>query len=368
MMAMYRLHFCMVILALAAAAGAFAQSGPRLSGSAVITELQDARSKLEAREQAHPDKSLDATAQRLAQWQQTLEKSLGSDTAQPVELMSDARRALAMRAHAGALRTQAYLASCTRCLEGDASTMAQALALTVDRLAEARDAPSAVPPVIEAVETPDGRAIFALHGGEAERQLVLVGKNLADAQCADPKVVATDAKGEPSTQQPTVKSAQPTRIELVLPGGDNIAPGSYVLHVKAQRKAFLVGCVAQPEAVGVVQVAPPPRFAVTYTLNARCSSGQGGASIRSGSLPVLTSYGATQVAQVEPDTCPTPDGFALSAQVTYADGSHEQIGPISQPADTTITAGLPGGLSLQWNPAIRQLVLRSAANACGGFY
>lgn len=367
-MAMFRLRLSMVLLALAVTAGACAQNAPRLSGSAVIAELHDVRSKLEAREQAHPDKSLEATVQHLSQWQDALAKNLGNDAAQPVELMGDARRAQAMRAHAAVLRTQAYLGSCTHCLDGDAATMAQALALTVERLAEARDAPSAAPPVIEAVETPDRRAIFAIHGGEAERHLVLVGKNLADAQCADPKVIATDADDKPLALQPTLVSAQPTRIELVLPGGDGIAPGSYVLHVKAQRKAFLVGCVAQPEAVGVVQMASPPHFAVTYTLDARCSSGQGGASVRSGSLPVLTAFGATQVAQVEPDACATPNGFALSAQVTYADGSHQQIGPISQPADTTITAGLPGGLSLQWNPAVRQLVLRSAANACDGFY
>ncbi|AIF48216.1 hypothetical protein [Dyella japonica] len=365
---MRSLSFCLALFALAVITTATAQTGPRLTGSAVIAELKDAQQKLDTRIQLHPDEPLKTVSQRLAQWQEALKKSLGTDAAQPVDLMGDARRAQAMRAHAAAMRTAALMDSCTHCLDGDAAVMAQALALTVDRLADARDAPSAPPPVVESVETPDRRAIFAVRSGEGDKHLVLAGRNLADAQCADPQVSATDEKGTPSAVQPTVTNAQPGRIELTLPAGSGLTPGSYVLHVKSQRKAFLVGCVAQPEALGVLQIAPAPRFAVTYTLDARCSPQPGGEPAKTGSLPALTAYGATQVAQVEPDACPTPVGYTLSAQVTYADGSQAGISPIAQPADAAITAGLPGGLSLQWNPAVRQLVLRSAANACTGFY
>jgi hypothetical protein len=359
------LGFCIALLFGTVAASAAAQGGPRLTGAAAIAELQSASEALQARAAEHPGTPLDGIAQRLAQWRAALDKSIGADNSQPVELMDGARRAQAMRAHAAVLRTQAYLASCTHCLDGDAASMAQALASTVERLQDPPGNPSAAPPVIEAIEAPDGRAIFALRGGAKPGRLVLLGKNLVDAQCPDPQVVATDAQGTRAAVQPALVSAQPGRIELNLPEGVSPAPGSYVLHVSGKRKAFLVGCVDQPEAIGVLQIAPAPRFALSYTLAATCGAAT---PPLSGSLPELTAYGASQAQQVDADGCPDASGYALSAQVTYADGSHAEIGPIAQPADAGISAGLPGGLTLSWNPAVRQLVLRSAADGCKGFY
>jgi hypothetical protein len=44
------------------------------------------------------------------------------------------------------------------------------------------------------------------------------------------------------------------------------------------------------------------------------------------------------------------------------------VGPITQSADATITAGLPGGLTLSWDPSVRRIFVRSGVNACKGVY
>jgi hypothetical protein len=54
--------------------------------------------------------------------------------------------------------------------------------------------------------------------------------------------------------------------------------------------------------------------------------------------------------------------------VTFGDGHSSTVGPISQIASAGITAGLPGGLSLSWDPSVHQLVVRPAASSCKGVY
>ena len=52
----------------------------------------------------------------------------------------------------------------------------------------------------------------------------------------------------------------------------------------------------------------------------------------------------------------------------FGDGHAVSVGPISQIASAGITAGLPGGLSLSWDPSVRQLFLRPGAASCKGVY
>jgi hypothetical protein len=160
----------------------------------------------------------------------------------------------------------------------------------------------------------------------------------------------------------------PNRIELSLPQTMSLQPGSYVLHVVAKRKAFLVGCTAQPEAVAAVQVAPSVRASVSYAVTATCR--QPGATDGSahalpaitGTLPDLAS-GSIVVAG-----CPDPVSYAITAKVEFSDGHSATVGPIAQIASAGITAGLPGGLSLSWDPSVQQLFVRSGGNSCQGVY
>ena len=66
--------------------------------------------------------------------------------------------------------------------------------------------------------------------------------------------------------------------------------------------------------------------------------------------------------------CADPLSYAISATVTFGDGHSSTVGPISQIASAGITAGLPGGLSLSWDPSVHQLVVRPAASSCKGVY
>jgi hypothetical protein len=54
--------------------------------------------------------------------------------------------------------------------------------------------------------------------------------------------------------------------------------------------------------------------------------------------------------------------------VGYADGASASAGPFEQSADANATVGLPGGLSLSWDPAVRQLFVRSGAPMCKGVH
>ena len=357
------------LLASGLVGSASAQMAPRLTGTSVVAELEAARQELAARASGLPHSSLGVTSERLAGMADALRKALGGDAGKPLDILDASAKASAYRAHAVAERVKAFLEASKGCLDADASAMADALAGTVVQVA-AVSGSSKLPPVIDGVETADHRPLFVLHGNGKETAFALVGANLLDTQCEDPRVTATDAQGRPQDIQPSVTGVSPNRIELKLAAGSRLSPGSYVLHVVPKHKVFLRGCTAQPEAIAAVQVAPPLRVSVSYTLTATCRAGKGGERIMppvAGTLPDVTGTG-TVSQQVDTADCTDPVSYAVSAKATFGDGHVASIGPISQIASAGITAGLPGGLTLSWDPSVRQLFVRAGASSCKGVY
>jgi hypothetical protein len=358
------------LLAPGAVTPARAQIAPRLTGSAVIEQLQAAQHDLAARAADRPHSSLGATSQRLASLTDALRKALGSDAARPIDLIAAEAKADAYRAFAVVQRTQAYLQASKGCLEADSNAMADALAATVDPVAGATGS-AKLQPVVNGVETADHRPLFVLRNSGKDTSFALVGVNLFDAQCENPQVTATDARGKPQAVQPRVTGVQADRIELTLTDPARLSPGSYVLHVASRRKAFLVGCAAQPETIAAVQVAAPPKMSVSYALTATCKTGHGGdqATERTvtGTMPEIGVTGtiSQRVALVD---CAEPVSYAVSAKVGFGDGRIVSVGPFSQIASAGITAGLPAGLTLSWDPSVRELFVRPASNRCKGVY
>jgi hypothetical protein len=358
------------LLAPGAGAPARAQIAPRLTGSAVIEQLQTAQHDLAARAAGLPHSSLAATGQRLATLTDALRKTLGSDAARPIDLIAADAKAAAYRAYAVVQRTQAYLQASKGCLETDSDAMADALATTVDLLAGATGS-AKLQPVINGVETADHRPLFVLRNTGKDTAFALVGANLFDAQCENPRVTATDAQGKPQSVQPRVTGMQADRIELALTDPSGLSPGSYVLHVASRRKAFLVGCAAQPEAIAAVQVAAPPKMSVSYALTATCKASHGADQVTertvTGTMPGIGGTGTVsqRVALVD---CAEPVSYAISAKVGFGDGRIASVGPFSQMASAGITVGLPGGLSLGWDPSVRELFVRPAGSQCKGVY
>lgn len=370
---------CCVLLALLAggAAGAAEPAagglGLRVTGDAVIAQLGTVERALAARSGATGDARLAAVAGQLGQRAQTLRAELGADADKPVDLIGKGEQGRVWRAHALAERAQAYLDVCANCVGEDAAAMTAALVTTADQLAAAPDGASAAPPVIDAVQTLDNRPLFVLRPGAGAVAFALGGANLLDTRCPDPKVTATDAHGTPLAVQPSVTGVSPARIELKLPTAAKLAPGAYVLHVVTTRKEFLRGCATQPEALAVLEVARPFKVSVSYTLSASCAApdAQGAAHdvvLGSGSLPELTAHGATVRQQVDTSACADALKYSLAAKLAFADGTSQAVGPFVQDAAASITAGLPGGLSLNWDPAVHTIVVRSGANTCKGVY
>ena len=356
------------LLAPSLAGSAAAQIAPRLTGSAVIGQLETAQHDLAARAAGLSHASLGATSQRLAGLADALRKTLGSDVDKPIAIIATDAKGSAYRAYAVAQRTQAYLDASKSCLDADASAMADALAKTVELLA-AGGASSKLQPVINGVETADHRPLFVLRKGGKNTAFALVGANLFDAQCEDPVVTATDGQGKPQSVQPGVTGVTPNRIELKLPDSSQLQPGSYVLHVMSRHKAFLVGCAAQPEALAAVQVAAPVKVSVSYGVAATCQSRNGEQVMPpiTGTMPDFAGRGAVSQS-IAMEGCTNPISYAITAKVTFGDGHSASVGPISQIASAGITAGLPGGLSLSWDPSVRQLFVRPSTSTCKGVY
>jgi hypothetical protein len=356
--------------ALATSTGA--QLAPRVTGEMVIAQLDAAQHDLAAKAHASADPQLVATSDQLAHMASDLRATLGgADATRPVDIIDGRAQARARRAQAAAQRTRAYLDISGGCIGGDARALADALAASVKRLADAEDASKDAQPVIDAVETLDHQPLFALHPGGKPLAFALIGTNLSDAQCADPKVTATNGQGAPLAVQPVITGVSAARIELKLPPSKMLDPGSYVLHVVPRRKTFLLGCVTQPEAVAVVQIAKPLRLSVDYTLTAMCAAAGGAEKtvpLGSGTMPEISAYGSTVSQQIDTTACGDPLSYAVSATVRRADGSSASVGPIVQSANASITAGLPGGLSLSWNPSIHTMLVRSGANTCKGVH
>ena len=358
------------LLAPAVVGAASPQIAPRLTGAIIASELDSAQQALAARASGLPSVSLADTSQRLGAMAADLRKSMGGDIDKPIDTIGAGAKASAYRAEAAVKRAQAFLVASKGCLGGDTAAMAQALARTVE-LEAAGTGSSKLLPIVNGVETLDQRPLFVVRGSSTPLAFALTGENLFDAQCASPVVTATDGQGRPLATQPGVTGVLPNRIELKLPDSSQLQPGDYVLHVLTRRKAFLVGCTAQPETIAVLQLAPPVKMTVSYSVTATCSAGHGGAGQ---ALPAVTGTmpdgaGTGTVAKyIKIDGCSDPLSYAISAKVTFSDGHSGSIGPISQIAAAGISAGLPGGLSLSWDPSVRQLLVRPADNRCKGVY
>ncbi|MEW9570862.1 hypothetical protein ABQJ54_03805 [Rhodanobacter sp. Si-c] len=345
-------------------AGATAQDAARPTGDYVLAQLDAARQALAQRAKAYPDPALAEAGRRLGQIGDALRQQLGGATAQPVEILGDKPKAAAMRANAAAQRTQAYLKASAACRGGDAKALAAALALAIEQLAAAPAADKS-PPVIDAVETSDQQPLFVVHPADQPLAFAVLGANLLDTQCANPQVSLTDAQGKPADAQPVITGVTPQRIALRLASTASLKPGGYVLHVVPQRKAFLVGCTKQPEAVAALQVVLPLHVTVEYTLTAMCG-GRGQVTLGHGSLPIVEREGGTASQPIDVSACANPSSYTVSAVAHFGGDDQAAVGPITQPADAGITAGLPGGLSLSWNPAIHTLFARTGANMCQG--
>jgi len=348
-------------LLLALAAPASAQLPPRLTAASVADQLDAARLRLAGQPAAA------TTAQQLQTLAQNLRSTLADEIAQPLTALDDRARGQVLRAHAAAQLAGDFADSVQGCREGEAGAMAQALALSIRQLAQAPAEGKPMQAAIDRLETADHAALFALRTADKPLALALVGSELHDPQCPDPQLTATDADGKPLSVQPRITGVLPTRIEFEWPGTAALAPGSYVLHARPQHKAFLVGCSAQPEATVAVQVVPAPKFVVGYALEAVCGrAAPTTVALGKGTLPPLDGYGATVTQAIDTSACADPVTYRISATVTYADGASAKAGPFEQSADANATVGLPGGLSLSWDPAVRQLFVRSGAPMCKG--
>lgn len=358
----------LVLLAQVLTTGVVAQDAPRLTGDELIAKLDAAQHDLATRAASLPGSSLSSTSQHLAAMADALRKTLGKNASKPIDIIGADDKASAYRANALVQRTRAYLETARNCFDSDARAMADALAAMVDAVTVVHGA-SKTQPVIDAVETADHRPLFVLRNSSKDIAFALVGENLFDAQCENPLVTATDAKGTLQSIQPAVTGLQPGRIELKLADASALASGSYVLHVVSKRKAFLVGCTTQPEAVAAVQVAAAGKVSVSYAVTATCRSGGADHSMPpvGGTLADLSGTG-TVSRQVEIGNCENPVSYAITAKTTFADGHVESIGPISQIASAGISAGLPGGYSLSWDPSVRQLFVRPPNGTCKGIY
>lgn len=364
--AMFAHMICPVTLALLLAVTAqpvAAQIAPRLTGEVAIKELDAASVALAARAAGQPGTALDAASRQLKALAASLRESLGGDVGKPVETIGSEPRARVLRAHAAALRTQDFLKSCGGCTGADAGATAAALAAGIDALAKAGQVAKLVP-VIDTVETLDHRPLFAVRQGGKSSGLALNGVNLADTQCADPRITATDAGGKPLATQPTLTGVLATRLELHWPEVAALPAGPVVLHVLPQHKVFLLGCTTLPEATATFQVTPPVRFAVAYELSAGCAGGQ--TVLGRGTMPTIEGYGSTAARTIDTASCTAPQSYTVTATVALGSSDPVSVGPITQSADAAMTAGLPGGLILSWNPMVKTLFVRSGASQCKG--
>jgi hypothetical protein len=348
-------------LLLVLSAPAAAQLPPRLTPGSVADQLDAARQRLAGQA------GTAATAQQLQALAQTLRGTLADHLAQPLTALDDRDRGRVLRAHAAAQLATDFADTASGCREGEAAAMAQALAWSVRQLAQAPAEAKPMQAAIDRVETVDHTPLFALRSTDKPAALALVGSELSDPQCPDPQLTATDASGAWLPAQPRITGVLPTRIELTWAGTAALKPGSYVLHVRPQHKAFLVGCTAQPEASVALQLVPPTRFAVSFAVEAVCGrSDPHTVALGKGTLPPLDGYGATVAQAIDTSACADPAAYRISATVGYADGASAAAGPFEQSADANLTVGLPGGLTLSWDPAVRQLFVRSGAPLCKG--
>ena len=341
---------------------------PRLTGTMVLDELGKAQQAVNARAKASGDANVAAIATKLGAMSDALQKSLGGDADEPTATLGAGERDAVVRADAATKRVQAWLdASAIACTKDDLDAMLAAVSSVVDQLAADTSSQKAPLPVIDGVETLDKRSLFVLRPGKDAPRFVLAGENLVDAQCANPKVVMLDASGKPAAVQPQLVAAQPTRVEMRWAGADKLAPGSYTVQLTAERKAFLIGCTSQPAALTVLQVAPVQHFTVNYALVATCSGSPAPVSLDSQTVSI-TGRGQTVARTIDTSTCANPTTYTLTASAHANNGEATRMGPVTQSPEASITAGVGNGITLSWEPSMRQLFVRSGQQGCKGVY
>ena len=356
------LPFVVAGLFAAATAPLHAQLAPRPSARVSLDELATATAALPV------DPALAPLRAQLQSMADGLRQAAGNDADKPVDLVGDALRGRIVRAHAAAARVQAYVKSAAACQPGDRAAMQAALAETVKRLAAA-DAGGKVVPVIDDVQSmPAPGSLFAVRAGGGPLAFALSGSDLFDSQCPSPRISATGADGTALASQPMLTGASPARLELKWPDIGHMPAGAVVLHVVAQRKVFLLGCQALPEATAVLEVVPATHYRVDYALQAICPApGDAGRAVElaRGTLE-LAGAGSSASQHVSTSACAEPSAYRLSASVRAAAGAPASAGPFTQPAQASITAGLPGGLTLSWDPSVQSVFVRAGADRCPG--
>lgn len=341
---------------------------PRLTGAMVVDELGKAQQAVNARAKASGDANQATIASKLGAMSDALQKSLGGKADEPTATLGADERDAVVRADAAAKRVQAWLdASAVACTKDDLAAMLAAVSVAIDKLAADTSSQKAPLPVIDGVETLDKRQLFVLRPGKDAPRFVLTGENLVDAQCANPKVVAFDASGQPAAMQPQLVAAQSGRVEMRWAGADKLAPGSYTLQLTAQRKAFLIGCTSQPAALTVLQVAPVQHFTVNYALVATCGGSPAPVPMDSQTVSI-TGRGQTIARNVDTSSCTNPTAYTLTASAHANNGEVTKMGPVTQSPDASITAGVGNGITLSWEPSMRQLFVRSGQQGCKGVY
>lgn len=356
------------LLLLATLTAAAQQVAPRLTGDMVVADLAKVQQAVKTRADERHDASLQAVAAKLQTLAAGLREVLGEDAGQPVATIDRDARDAAVRADAAAKRVQAWLdASAVACTREEAEAMLAALTVTLEQLSADTESQKAPLPVIDGIETLDQRPLFVLTADDAVPKFVLTGANLVDAQCANPEVTASGPDGKPVGAQPQLVAAQPGRVELQWPGAASLAPGSYVLKLSAERKAFLLGCVSQPPAVAVLQVAPAPHFLVSYALLATCKGQPAPISLASEKV-TIDGRGQTVARSIDTSACATPVSYTLTATARVGKGDETRAGPFTQGPGASVTSGLGNGLTLSWDPALHQLLVRSGKRTCKGVY
>lgn len=341
---------------------------PRLTGAMVLDELGKVQQAAAARASASGDAGATAVAGKLAAMSAALKNVLGGKADEPTATLGADQRGAVVHADAAAKRVQAWLdASTVACTKDDLAAMLAAVSAVVDELAADTASQKAPLPVIDGVETLDKRPLFVLRPGKDAPRFVLTGENLVDAQCANPNVVALDAAGHPAPVQPHLVAAQSGRVEMNWAGADKLAPGSYTLQLTAQRKAFLIGCTSQPAALTVLQIAPAQTFTVNYALVASCGGNPAPVPLDSQTVSI-SGRGQTVTRNIDGAACTNPGSYTLTAAAHANNGEVTTMGPVTQGADASITAGVGNGITISWEPALRQLFVRSGQQGCKGIY
>lgn len=340
-----------------------AQLAPRLSAQVSLDELSTATAALPA------DPALASLRSQLQRMADNLRQDAGKDADKPADLVGDTLRGRIVRAHAAAIRVQAYLKAVADCRGADRTAMQSALVESVKLLAAADGGAKVVPAVEDVQSMPaPGSSLFAIRAGGGPLAFALAGSDLFDSQCPSPQVSATDAGGIALANQPILTGASPARLELKWADIGQVPVGPVVLHVVAQRKVFLLGCQALPEATAVIAVVPATHYRVDYALEAICPA-PGDANrvvaLGKGTLE-LAGGGASAAQNVSTTACAEPAAYRLSASVSASGGAPSPAGPFTQSAQASITAGLPGGLTLSWDPSVQSVFVRAGANTCKG--